>query len=332
MKLPQKLISFIASRTLTLWLIGLFIVYYLTVAVWSKEAFATFIFSLGNHALFRLLYVIFFLNVTYRASAALKRCWPYKLRFFLLLPLYLGLVILLFSLFMSVNIRKTQWSQPLGEGDPVQIPWEDEPLQIVQVDPALKKKALRAEGSAIFDYEPVVTLQNAAGERFRVGAFPPARVLSSYIHVLQFGIGPGVELKKNGEVVSRGYVALRLTPFGVVDNFELQPYHYQFYVGIIPNGSIKKGREIARDYDLEKPRYHLEVVAGDSTIYAGDVETGSDTAFDGRMTLRFMTPSDWVLLDIVYDPFLLWFAAGILLLLAGSLLYPLTLLTHAPRV
>ncbi len=326
MKLPHKLISFIASRTVTLWLIGLFIVYYLTKAVWSKEAFGAFISHLGNHAVFRLLYAVFFLNVTCRASAALKRSWPCKPRFFLRLPLYLGLIIFLFSLFMSLNVRKTLWSPPLGEGDPVVIPWEAEQLQVVQVEPALKKKALRAEGSAIFDYEPIVTLQDAVGKRFSVGAFPPTQIHSTYLHILQFGIGPGVELKKDGEVVSQGYVALNLTPFGVVDTFQLQPYHYQFYISVVPNGTVKKGREIARNYDLEKPRYHLEIVAGDRAIYAGDVETGREMAFDGQMTVRFIAPSDWVLLDIVHDPFLFWFVGGILLLVAGALLYPLSLL------
>ena len=126
--------------------------------------------------------------------------------------------------------------------------------------------------------------------------------------------------------MSRGYVALRLTPFGVVDTFEMEPNPYRFYVSVVPNNTVKKGREIARDYDLEKPRYHIEIVRGDRAIYAGDVETDKDTAFDGQMTLRFFTPSDWVLLDIAYDPFLPWFVTGIVLLIAGALLYPLALL------
>jgi len=84
-------------------------------------------------------------------------------------------------------------------------------------------------------------------------------------------------------------------------------------------------REIARDYDLEKPRYHLEIVKGDRALFSGDVETDRDTAFDGQMTLRFFAPSDWVLLDIAHDPFLFWFAAAIILLFVGALLYPLSL-------
>jgi hypothetical protein len=173
-------------------------------------------------------------------------------------------------------------------------------------------------------------LQDTAGKKYRVGAFPPKQIHASFLHVLQFGIGPGIELKKGEEVVSQGYVALRLTPFGVVDQFDIQPYSYQFFVSIVPSRTIKKGREIARDYDLEKPRYHLEIVKGENSIYAGEVETDSITKFDGQMTLRFRAPSDWILLEVAYDPFFTWFVIGIVLIAAGLLLSPLSWLL--PRV
>ena len=321
MKLPHKFISFLGSKTLALWLIGILIVQYLTTAVWAGEAFGVFIINLGRNSISRYLYILFFINRTLSTLGVVKSLFPSKRKLVLRLPLYAGWLILLFSVFMSVNIRKSLWTQPLGLGDPVAISWEPVPLRIVQVDPALKKKQLRTENSSIFNYEPIVTVQDAAGERFSVGAFPPKRIHSSYFHILQFGIGPGVELKKDGKVAFSSYMALRLTPFGLVDTFEIPPYPYRFYINVIPNATIKKGRELARDYDLEIPRYHLEIVKGETVIYSGDAETERNIAFEG-MTLRFYAPSDWVILEVASDPFLSWFVVGIFLIVAGAIVYP----------
>ncbi len=319
MKRLGRLMSFIGSTTLTVWLVGLFIVYYLSMAVWSKEAFATYITHLSRNNLFRIFYIIFFLNVTARIFSAFRALWSSKIRFFLRLPLYAGLVVFLFSFFMSLNIREYKWLI-VGEGDVVELPHELGLLRIVRVESALKKRALRTEEAVIFDYEPKVVLQDERGERHTIGAFPPRLVSGTWMHILNFGIGPGVELRRDGEALFKGEIALRLTPFGSVDSFRIEPFPYKFYVSILPNRIVRKGKEAGRDYDLSAPRYQVAVAKGDKMIAKG--ETDAELMFDGDMSLKFFPPSDWVALDIAHDPFYPWFVSGLLLLLIGVVLYP----------
>lgn len=319
-----KSLEFLRSAALTVWLTGLFAVSYLTVAVWSREAFAKFITYLGSSHLFRALYLLFFVNVALRIFGRIARSRPPRLRLCLQLPLMLGFLVFLASLFLSLNMRKKVWLPPLGLGDVITVPWSGERYLIRSVEPALKRKALRTEGSAIFDYEPGVTLLDEQNAIHVVGAFPPRRVGSSYLHVLNFGIGPGVELKKGSDVVSGGFVALRLTPFGSVDTFVLPRASYTFYLSIIPDNTVKKGRETALHYDLEKPKYRVAVVKGDAVI--AQAETDSSLSFDGEYTLKFSTPSDWVVLELAYDPFLSVFVFSVFLMALGCFAFPLSFL------
>ncbi len=323
MKRLSAITSFIGSRMLTVWLGGVFIIYYLSVAVWSKEAFASLVAELSGNNLFRFLYIMFCMNVIVRMLGSLRGV-RHRYKFVFRLPLFAGLIMLLISFFMSLNFRKDM-RQLAGEGDLMEFPWEKGGLQVVRVEPALKKNALRTDDSAIFDYEPGATLMDGNGAYHSIRAFPPVKAGSTYLHVLNFGIGPGVELRRGNEVVSKGYMALRLTPFGSVDSFELEPFPYKFLVSIIPNRVIKRGGETARDYDLEKPLYRVSVTKGDRLI--AEAETDSSITFDGNMTLGFFTPADWVLLEAAHDPFLVWFASGLVLLLSSFILYPVSLLT-----
>ena len=323
MRVIRVIISFLGSKTLTVWLVGALIVYYLTVAVWSREAFATFILNLSRNDLFRVLYVLFVINAALRIIAALKALWPRRRRFFLKLPLYAGLLLFIAAAFMSLNVRKSRIIL-LGHGDRVTVAWDRAPLRVIGIESALKKRMLRTEGSAVFDYEPSVTLIDGRGRRYSINAFPPKKIGSSFMHIMNFGIGPGVELRKGGRTVTKGYMALRLTPFGAVDRFAIDPYPYTFYLSILPNRVLKKGNEAARDYDLTTPRYRVEVTKGDRVI-AG-AETDTMISFDKDMSLHFSPPDDWVLLQAAYDPFFPWFVTGLVLLLLGSILYPFTFL------
>lgn len=322
MKRLETLIAFLGSRTLTLWVAMIGILYYLSVAVWSKEAFAAFIINLAENNLFRFGFLLFWVNIAIRMAAALRRLWPVKTAFYLRFPLYVGLLIFLLSFFMSLNVRDFRW-MVVGEGDVIEVPWEDTPFRVLHIEPAIKRNAIVTADSPIFAYEPSLTAGDRFGQQHRVGAFPPIRVRSSYMHILNFGIGPGIELREGGEVLRRGEVALRLIPFGSVDSFEIQPLPYKVYMSVLPNRVLKKGKETARDYDLTKPLYHVEIVKGDRTIAKGD--TAERIAFDGDLSLAFFTPADWVHLEIVYDPFRAWFLAGLALLLTGLILYPFSL-------
>lgn len=318
----KRLISFLGSKTLTVWLTGFFVIYYLTIAVWSKEAFASFIINLSRNNLFRSVFALFFLNIAIRVSKALIRIWPSKALFFLRLPLNLGIPILLFTFFIGPSFRDTR-QIPVTKGDMVEIRWEGAYLSVTGIEPALKKKALRRDDSSIFDFEPGITLRDDRGT-YSIGAFPPKRVGSTYMHILNFGIAPGVELRKGNEVVAAGNVALRLTPFGVVDSFTLEPLPYRFYLSIIPNRVIKKGREAEREYDLDRPLYDVKVTKGDKVIYKGS--TDAAILFDGDTSLSLSAPVDWVLLEVVHDPFLIPFIVGLILTSFGILLYPFSLI------
>lgn len=325
MKLMETIRSVLGSKALMIWLTGLFILYYISVAVWYGEAFARFIENLGRDLFFQFFYLLLALNVSIRIVVRMRKLWPEKIIFFLRLPLYAGVLLLLLSFFLSVNIRKSKWILA-GEGDLLDIPWDKTPLQVAKVDSGLRKKTLITEDSFLFSSEPAITLLDRRNAAYRIGAFPPIKVGATYMHVLNFGIGPGIELREKEKSHLRTYVGLRLTPFGSVDKFELPPFPYTFYVSILPNRTIKKGRETAQEYDLEKPKYRVEVIKGDRTI--AQAETEDQISFDGTMSLRFHQPSDWVLLDVAYDPFLPPFVIGLLLTMGGIALYPLHLLVR----
>lgn len=307
------------SNTLTIWFAGLFLLYYLTAALWSKEAFGSFIHNLSQNNVFRALYLVFFLNATLRILDGLRALRGRRRALLLRLPLYTGIVLFLGSSFMSVNLRQSGW-QLVSAGDVVSLPGGKEQVRVLHVGSALKRKELRTADSRLFAYEPTALLGDGQRRQYEIGAFPPRKVQSAYVHVLQFGLRPGMELKRGGAVLAREYVPLNLLPYGAADTFEIEPLPYTFSVSIVPNRTIKRGRETAREYDLTRPRYAVTVVQGDRTIAREETETG--LAFDRDMTLGFLAPVDWVVLDIAWDPFLPWFAASLALLAAGAALYP----------
>lgn len=324
-----RLARFLGSKTLTIWLAGFFVLYYLSVAVWAKEAFASFVAGLKHNVLIQACHLLLLANVSIRSVNVLAALRRERVTLALRLPLYAGMVLFLFSFFMSLNMREDRQIL-VGEGDVVELPWEGGLFRVESVDPAIERRALRTDDAKIFDYEPGVTLIDGSGTRHHIGAFPPQRVRSSYMHVLNFGIGPGVTLRRGREIVAQGFMALRLTPFGRVDSFELPPAPYTFYLSILPNRTITKGRETGRDYDLTKPLYRVEVTKGDVKI--AEAVTDDLIAFEGGMSLSFFTPSDWVVLEAASDPALPFFAASLVLLVVGAVLYPLSLFGSASGV
>jgi hypothetical protein len=319
----KKIYDFLSSKTLTVWLVGLFVMYYLTFAVWFEEAFGTFIMGLSSNNIVRSLYIIFLINIISRITGAIKCNLADTFKLFLRLPLYIGIILFFVTSFLSANVRHNRWLI-VGEGDTVGLQWEREQFMVTKIDPAIKKKLLRTDDSLIFDYEPVITLMDRNRFLYKVGAFPPEKVSSTYMHILNFGIAPGVELRKGDAVLSKGYVIQRIIPFGATDSFEMEPVSYKFYLRILPNEVVKKGSETARNYDMDKPKYGIEIVQGDRKIFEG--ESDVSVSFDDDMTLRFFTPTNWIMLEAVYDPFYLWFIVSLVLLIMGPMVFPLSLL------
>jgi len=312
----------LSSKALTVWSVGLFLLYYLTMAVWSKEAFGTYILHLSSNNLFRAFYLLFLSNVAIRTARAVKALRRQRMVLFLRLPLLTGIVLLLASLFGSLNTRSVLWSPPVGEGDVLTMPWDQSSYRIRSVVPAVRKHSLRSETSAIFDYEPGAVIVDDSGREHAIGAFPPSRIGATYLHVLQFGIGPGFEVRRGQGVINQGFVALRITPFGVVDQFEIDGLPYTFYLSIMPNRVVKRGKETANEYDLERTKYRVEAVRGDTVVARG--ETESELPLEGGMALRFLPPADWIIIQAVRDPFLAWLVVGLALVAGGLLLYPLS--------
>jgi len=322
----RQILAFLGSRTLTVWLVASFILYYLTMAVWFGEAFARYISHLASSTLFRLCYVLFAVNCTMLLVRSIRKTGWTNMGTLLRLPLFTGFILFLLTFFMSVNMREFRWLF-LGRGDTVSLPWEKGgTYRVDHVEPALKKNILRGPDSAIFDFEPGIVLLDGAGGKHSVGAYPPRAVGSSFMHVLNFGIGPGVELKRQGVTIYQGYVGLRLIPFSSEDTFTIDPFPYTFSLKIIPNKVIKRGRESVDNYDLEQPAYRVTVTQGDREIAHG--ETSTSLSFDDGMSINFHPPDDWVMVEAAYDPFIPWLALSIGLCIIGMVLYPCSFLVR----
>ncbi len=322
MNMIRTIFRILSSKTFTVWMITVFVIYYLTTAVWLGEAFGRYIILISKNNIARAVYCIFFLNIS---LILLNGLWSVRrnyLRLLLRAPLYIGIITFLASSFLSINLRSTRWML-FGEGDVINLPWEMNLYKIVSIESALEKNILRMDDSPVFDYEPYAMIIDEIGQSYRIRAFPAKKVGDTYMHILNFGIAPVIELIEDGRTVVAGPVALRLIPFGVVGSFELKEFNYNIYLTIIPNGIIKKGDEIARKYNIEKPRYHIQVIKGDRTILEDSAE--DEVAFDERL-LRFYKPIFWIQLELVHDPVYPFFIGSLIMTILGLIPYPFSLL------
>lgn len=313
--------AMLRTPLLTVWLGGGFIVYYLTVAVWSTEAFGHFIQGISSNNAMRLWYVLFTLNVLLRSIDAGKALWSKdRRRLFLRMPLYGGIVLFLVSSFMGVNVKKHLWHEPVGKGDVVRIPWSGEIFQVAAIKSAYAKKKFGVNDAILFDYEPGVTLVDEKSSVYNVGAFPVSKVHSLYMHVLRFGISPGMELRQDGKVVAAQNIPLQLTPFGNTDSFHISDLPYDFKLTVVPNRYSTQGKESVPEYIVEKPAYRIEIQKGDQALRS--VETDTGVRIDDSITISFTQPTEWVILEIVQDPFYPFFLLSLFLLCCGVVLYP----------
>jgi len=320
------ILALLSSRRLTAWMVILFAFYYLTVAVWFGEAFGRYILLISSSNLARILYCIFIINLSLVFIHGLAPLKGHPLRLMLRIPLYAGIILFLLSSFLDINLREARWLL-VGEGDVVALPWSAEAYRIMKIEPALERKIMRREESPIFDYEPYVMLMDSSGGIYRVGAFPAVKVGASYMHILNFGLAPVVELREGKRLIASGPVALRLIPFGRMDSFEIKGLHYKFNIRMMPNHVVKdEGGSITRSYNIERPLYHVQVIKGDRIVFEGLV--GDEMVFDGRVMMRFHRPVFWVQLEVVHDPVYPFFIAGLFMSIFGLLLYPLSLSRH----
>ncbi len=317
----MRFLKTLGSPVLTLWFVVAFVVYYMTGSVWSEEAFAKFISGLSGSWPVRMVYMVFLLNVTLRAIGSLIKDFRRdRIRMVLRSVLLLGMVLFFLSSFLSVNLRQTEWVLA-GEGQVINLRWEMGPFRVLKIEPALKELTMKIDTSEIFDSEPKAVIETLDGKIFKIGAFPARKVSRTYVHVLNFGLAPGLELYKDGRLLQRGYMALRILPFGSVDRFKIEGLAYDFYIHILPNRVIKRGDISAREYNTRSPVYNLEILKADRKILNTTVER--EVSFEGYV-LRFLRPVYWELLECVYDPVYPLFLLSLGMLALGVIIYPLS--------
>jgi hypothetical protein len=322
----RKLPGIVSSRAFLFWLLFVWVFYYVTYAIWSKEAFATFVTGLADNLLIQIPFVLFLasgaLNIL-RESAARYREGRGLFLLWIFLPL--GLLVFLTGFFMSASLRDHGFIVK-GEGETVKPPWQDRTYRISGIKNPIRDEFLDAEpGSLIFEYEPRVTLDTGQGE-VEFGVFPPRNIEGTYYHILNFGLAPGVRLSDGKRMLKEGYVIQNILPPGVRDEFELPPFPYRFSLRIAPEKILEKGRTTVKVYDMKNPSYVVTVRRGEDTIFEGESVDG--VAFDG-LVMSFFEPSSWVMLDIARDPGRLVIVIGIAAILIGA---PLMLVLMAYRL
>jgi hypothetical protein len=311
----KKIIKVLSSKELLLWMAGVWVVYYVTLAVVASEAFGRFVKAMNVSAAARVPYVIFIVCLALNIARVFgQRRKDSRVRAALGAILPIGLMVFLTGFLLSASYRHFMWVQ-VGEGQVVRPPWSDRALEVGPISPALERKTLQAEEEGlIFAFEPKVKLSDGRS-LYTVGAFPPSKIGDSYYHILDFGLAPGVRLESEGRVVDEGYVMLRILPPGVLDSFELRPAPYVFTVHIAPKEIKQKGDTRMKLYDLDSLAYEVEARRGDTTVFEGRTSGGA-VAFDGAK-LTFSKPTYWVMLDIAKDHGRPVILAGIALLALG---------------
>jgi len=320
MKALQIIYRILSSTRLTIGIPAMFVFYYITVAIWSGEAFGKYIILISSDNRARAIYCIFLINIS---LVILNRLWSLRRSIFRLLlrsPLYIGFILFLLSSFLSINLRDTRWML-LGEGDVIRLPWDRVSYRVMRIESALESDVTRRSDSPVFDYEPYVWLLDSIGQTHRIGAFPARRINNTYMHILNFGIAPVIELREGKRVIASGPVALRLIPFGGTDSFEIR--EYKFNLKVMPNSIIKDDRgEITRRYDLQRPEYHIQVIKGDRLILEGISD--DEIRFDSNV-MRFYRPIFWIQLELVHDPVYPFFIISLLMTIIGMIIFPFSL-------
>lgn len=318
----KKIISILSSKTFLMWIVGSWIVYYVLSAIWTREAFATFVTGVSRNPFFKIPFVLFlvsgYCNLIRASGEALKKG---IVLFLLRVVMPFGVMLFFTGFFLSLITKQFQWIVA-GEGQSIQAPWNSERYTVADIKPGLRESFLdiEEEGRGIFAYEPKVTLSDGSSRLHEVGAFPPTKIGMTYYHILNFGFAPGVRLSENGMVRDEGYMPLRILPTGSSDSFEIPPYPYRFLIKLEPEKVIRKKTVTASQFSLKIPRYHVRVFKGEKIV--AEAVSSEKITFD-TFTLGFFEPAFWVQIEVVKDTGALIMLTGILFMCIGVTLYVL---------
>lgn len=306
--------EFISSKTLLSLIIVSWVIYYVTSAVWTQEAFATFVVRLEKNIFFQSVFVIFLVSLL---SNIVKVAIETKKRGMAILILWvifpLGVLLFFAGFFISASSRNMQ-KEIVIEGSVISLPWTSDEFVIEKIKSNLKEETLDIEeDKGFFAYEPKVLISSGS-RRYTVGVFPPENIRGTYFHILQFGMAPGLRLKDKNGVIEEGAMPLRILPPGAEDEFKMSNLPYRFRLRIAPERFIEKGDIRAKVYSLSSPSYEVTIYKGEDKVFGGNSK--NTVSFDG-LTLEFIQPGYWVILDIVKDYGAVTILAGLLLITIG---------------
>ena len=317
LKLPFTILS---SKAFLLWLIGGWLIYYVSSAIWMEEAFAFFVSGVEKNILIQLHFVLFiisgYLNIVRVFEDKLQHS---KIGFIAWFMLSLGVMLYFSGFFLSLNLRASD-NRLVGEGDLLKLPWSTENYRISSVMPGLKDHYEITDITGVLEQEPKIGITDSSSKSYEIGAYPPVRIGGTYMHILNFGFAPGVRFYRNEAILNEGYMALRLLPPGRSDFFDLRPHPYRFLVSLRPDhvDSTVQGHETV--FNLKAPMYDTRVFSGEKIIAEDNSETG--VVFDDYR-LQFYKHKYWVQLESAKDPGIPVMRFGIYLLVFGIPVYML---------
>jgi len=315
-----KLAALFFSPVFLVWMTVGWLSSYVVSAVWTNEAFGTFVGELSGSRALKIMCASFLVcgagNLVRASRARLKTGTLY---FLLWVILPAGLLLYGTAFFLSLSSRQAG-NMILGEGDPFKPPWSSAEYRVSKINLGMPDKFLDIDfekGSGIFQYEPRITLQNGLGAESTVGAFPPASYDGTYFHILNFGIAPKVTVKEVGVVISESYAPLRIIVPGTTDNLSIPTVPFRFQIGMEPVRIIEKGSVKAAEFSLHSPRYSIRVYDGEKII--AEKRGVGELQFD-RFEVLLGEPAAWVQVEAVRDPWHMLLVAGLLMTAAGALI------------
>lgn len=305
--------NILSSKASLLWIIGGWIIFYISLAIWTDEAFLHFATGLEKNLLIQIPYALFlisgYLNTVRTASRLLKEQKTKELLMWIFLPL--GALLFFTGFFVSSTIRQME-HMLIMENDLIRPSWGNKDYKVVSLNPGIRERLTDSKiDKGIFAYEPKIIIADESSNAFEIGAFPPARVEGTYYHILNFGIAPGVIVNEGDEKKIDGYMALMIRTPGSSDFFDIPSYPYRVLVSIEP---LKNKKGIS-SIDIKKDfSYKVRIFKGEKVISEGDPYKG--VKFD-NLTLYFFEPVFWVQLSVVKDSGVLIIVSGIFMIAIG---------------
>lgn len=317
----RRLFSVLSSAEFLIWIIGGWILLYVSSMIWTEESFAYFIAALRDNMIVQIPFLFFlisgYLNLL-RVSVSVSKKNRTLFLASVLLPS--GILIFFTGFFVSAATRHFEWVLA-RTGDVIKPGWSAGAYKVDAIMPGISERFLDIDiesGKGLFKYEPKVRVRDQRAGTFDIGAFPPARIDGSYFHILNFGLAPNISVSEDAVVKGQEYMPLRILGPGSVDTFEIQPLPYKFMLSLEPERTIQKGMVTASEYNLRYPLYRIRVLEGEKVI--AEAVTKESLRFR-NLEIGFQEPGFWVQLEIVKDSGVPLIIAGLFMATAGIPLF-----------